>query len=90
MRVPAKILGYNGNLLGLEKEYLGIEVNINKKKNQQANWLKRPIDVDLMEPMENVNSCLSLEKAFMIFSLPLISCFSAGPSHNTSSAKLSK
>ena len=49
VRVPAKILGYNGNLLGLEKEYLGIEVNINKKKNQQANWLKRPIDVDLME-----------------------------------------
>ena len=49
VRVPAKILGYNGNLLGLEKEYLGVEVNINKKKNQQANWLKRPIDVDLME-----------------------------------------
>ena len=49
VRVPAKILGYNGNLLGLQKEYLGVEVNINKKKNQQANWLKRPIDVDLME-----------------------------------------
>ena len=49
VRVPAKILGYNGNLLGLEKEYLGVEVNINKKKNQQANWLRRPIDVDLME-----------------------------------------
>lgn len=49
VRVPAKILGFNGNLLGLEKEYLGIEVNINKKKNQQANWLKRPIDMELME-----------------------------------------
>ena len=42
-------LGYKGNLLGLVKEYLGINVEINKKKNQQANWLKRPIDVDLME-----------------------------------------
>lgn len=37
VRVPAKILGYNGNLIGLQKEYLGIDVNINKKKNQQAN-----------------------------------------------------
>ena len=49
VRVPAKILGYNGNLIGLQKEYLSIDVNINKKKNQQANWLKRPIDMDLME-----------------------------------------
>lgn len=49
VRVPALILGYKGNLLGLEKEYLGVEININKKKNQQANWLKRPIDMELME-----------------------------------------
>ena len=49
VRVLAMELGYKGNLLGLVKEYLGINVEINKKKNQQANWLKRPIDVDLME-----------------------------------------
>ena len=49
VRVPAILLGYTGNLLGLEKEYLGVEVSINKKKNQQANWLKRPIDMELME-----------------------------------------
>ena len=49
VRVPALLLGYTGNLLGLEKEYLGVEVTINKKKNQQANWLKRPIDMELME-----------------------------------------
>ena len=49
VRVLALALGYTGNLLGLEKEYLGVELEINKKKNQQANWLKRPIDMELME-----------------------------------------
>lgn len=49
VRVPALALGYTGNLLGLVKEYLGLDIEINKKKNQQANWLKRPIDVELME-----------------------------------------
>lgn len=49
VRVLALALGYTGNLLGLEKAYLGIELEINKKKNQQANWLKRPIDMELMD-----------------------------------------
>ncbi|MBQ0071491.1 MAG: HRDC domain-containing protein [Spirochaetales bacterium] len=49
VRVLALALGYTGNLLGLEKAYLGVELEINKKKNQQANWLKRPIDMELME-----------------------------------------
>lgn len=49
IRVMAKALGYDGNLLGLVKEYLGIEVSINKKKNQQANWMRRPIDEELIE-----------------------------------------
>lgn len=49
IRVMAKALGYDGNLLGLVKEYLGIELTINKKKNQQANWMRRPIDEELIK-----------------------------------------
>lgn len=49
VRVLAKLLGFDGNLISLEKEYLNLEININKKKNQQANWLKRPIDQELIE-----------------------------------------
>lgn len=49
IRVPALLLGYNGNLLGLIETYLGKEMNIDKKKNQQANWLVRPLDMTLIE-----------------------------------------
>ena len=49
IRVLAKLLGSNGNLISLEKEYLGLDIEINKKKNQQANWLKRPLDPELIE-----------------------------------------
>lgn len=49
IRIMAKALGYDGNLLGLIKEYLGIDVAINKKKNQQANWMRRPLDRELIE-----------------------------------------
>ncbi len=49
IRVPALLLGYNGNLLGLIETYLGKEMNIDKKKNQQANWLARPLDITLIE-----------------------------------------
>ncbi len=49
IRVPALLLGYNGNLLGLIETYLGKEMNIDKKKNQQANWLVRPLDITLIE-----------------------------------------
>ncbi len=49
VRVLAKLLGFDGNLISLEKEYLNLEININKKKNQQANWLRRPIDQELIE-----------------------------------------
>lgn len=44
VRVMAMCLGYNGNLVGLEEEYLGIQAgNISKKKLQQTNWLRRPL-----------------------------------------------
>lgn len=49
IRIQAKALGYDGNLIGLIKEYLGIEIAINKKKNQQANWMRRPLDQELIE-----------------------------------------
>ncbi len=49
IRVLAKLLGSDGNLISLEKEYLGLSIEINKKKNQQANWLKRPLDPELIE-----------------------------------------
>ena len=49
LRVLALSLGFQGNLISLEKEYLGVEIKINKKKNQQANWLKRPIEEENLE-----------------------------------------
>ena len=49
LRVYAKTLGFQGNLISLEKEFLGIDVKINKKKNQQANWLRRPIEPENLE-----------------------------------------
>ena len=49
IRVPAKLLGYDGNLLSLERELLGLQLEFAKKKNQTANWLCRPISDDQME-----------------------------------------
>ena len=62
VRVMAKALGYDGNLLGLISEYLGVEISINKKKNQQANWMRRPIDEELIEyALLDVNYLFALE-----------------------------
>lgn len=49
VRVPAVLLGYKGNLLSLIEIFLGKEIDIDKKKNQQANWLERPLDMALIE-----------------------------------------
>lgn len=49
VRVPAKLLGFDGNLVSLIKEFLNVEININKKKNQTANWLVRPLDIALID-----------------------------------------
>ena len=49
IRVPAKLLGYDGNLLSLEESLLGIVPSFSKKKNQTANWLRRPIPPEQME-----------------------------------------
>lgn len=65
LRVYAKALGFQGNLLSLEKEYLGIDVKINKKKNQQANWMKRPLDE------ENISYAL-LDVAYLMDLQPVL------------------
>ena len=63
IRVLAKALGFQGNLLSLEKEYLGIDIKINKKKNQQANWMKRPLDNESLEyALLDVAYLIDLEK----------------------------
>lgn len=49
LKIVGKTLGYSGNLLGLIKEYLGVDIAENKKKNQQANWLIRPLKDNLID-----------------------------------------
>ncbi len=62
VRVMAETLGFQGNLKALEAEYLGMETMINKKKNQQANWLKRPLpDEQITYALEDVAHLLELE-----------------------------
>ncbi len=62
IRVLAQTLGYQGNLKGLEETYLGLESGISKKKNQQANWLKRPLPEEQIEyALEDVAHLMELE-----------------------------
>ena len=62
VRVLAETLGFHGNLKALETEYLGIDNGLNKKKNQQANWLKRPIPDEQIEyALEDVAHLAELE-----------------------------
>ena len=62
VRVLAETLGFHGNLKALEAEYLGIDNGLNKKKNQQANWLKRPIPDEQIEyALEDVAHLAELE-----------------------------
>ena len=62
VRVLAELLGFHGNLKALEVEYLHIESTVNKKKNQQANWLRRPIpDEQIRYALEDVAHLMELE-----------------------------
>ena len=62
VRVLAETLGFHGNLKALESEYLHIESDLNKKKNQQANWLKRPLPESQIEyALEDVAHLMELE-----------------------------
>lgn len=66
VRVPARLLGYNGNLLSLIENFLGEKIVIDKKKNQQANWLLRPIDPTLIEyALGDVKYLFSLKKVLL-------------------------
>ena len=49
IRIPAMLLGYTGNLLGLEELYLGIDNTGGKKKKQTSNWLVRPLGDEQIE-----------------------------------------
>ncbi len=66
VRVPAMLLGYKGNLLSLEETFLGVKSEVDKKKNQQANWLLRPIESTLIEyALGDVRYLFDLKEAIM-------------------------
>lgn len=63
IRIMAKCLDFQGNLKGLAEEYLGIrEEYEDKKKLQQTNWLKRPLDRKQVEyALSDVEYLFALE-----------------------------
>ena len=65
VRVYALALGFTGNLVSLEKEFLGIEPDIapgDKKKLQQTNWLRRPLSSQQLDyALSDVASLFALE-----------------------------
>ena len=64
IRILALTLGYTGNLTGLKETYLGIssEGSGSKKRNQTANWLKRPLPQPQIEyALEDVRYLLALK-----------------------------
>ena len=64
IRVLASVLGYTGNLTGLEERYLGIEAASggSKKRNQTSNWLRRPLPQSQIEyALEDVRYLLDLK-----------------------------
>ena len=71
IRVLAIVLGYTGNLRGLTEKYLGVEPSAggSKKRNQTANWLKRPLPQSQIEyALEDVEHLLALKDVL----LPLV------------------
>ena len=48
VRIAAKLLGFDGNLVKLIERCLGIPVPTGKKGNQMANWLRRPLSEKLI------------------------------------------
>lgn len=64
VRVLGIAFGFTGNLLAMEEKYLGIKKGIAKKKNQQSNWLKRPLPPEQIEyALEDVAHLMELEDA---------------------------
>lgn len=64
VRALAKALGFMGNLIALEQEYLGVKPEIgDKKRLQQTNWLKRPLsDEQLSYALSDVTYLHELKK----------------------------
>lgn len=65
VRVYALALGHTSNLVSLEREFLGTETVIEpaaKKRLQQTNWLRRPLEKDQIEyALSDVSSLFALE-----------------------------
>ncbi len=68
IRVLALLIEEKGNLTSLVEKYLGIfnEEGENKKKNQQANWMKRPLEPSLIEYALNDVKYLHLLKPILL------------------------
>lgn len=64
VRALAKALGFMGNLIALEQEFLGVEPEIgDKKRLQQTNWLKRPLtEEQLSYALSDVRYLLTLKE----------------------------
>ena len=68
IRILAMVLGYTGNLTGLEEKYLGVkrEGSGSKKRNQRANWLNRPLPESQIEyALEDVEYLLALKEVLV-------------------------
>ena len=62
IKILGMVLGFTGNLLAMEEKYLGINKDVSKKKNQQSNWLIRPLsDSQIEYALEDVAHLLDLE-----------------------------
>ena len=66
LRVYAKALGFQYGLGKLKEAYLGIADNGEKKRHQQANWLKRPIsEENIKYALEDVEYLFQLRKVLV-------------------------
>ncbi|MBU3808466.1 MAG: HRDC domain-containing protein, partial [Candidatus Phocaeicola faecipullorum] len=62
IKILGMVLGFTGNLIAMEEKYLGLHKDVSKKKNQQSNWLIRPLpDSQIEYALEDVAHLLDLE-----------------------------
>lgn len=67
VRALAKALGFMGNLISLEETFLSIKKdNVDKKRLQQTNWLKRPLtDEQICYALSDVEYLLNLKEVLL-------------------------
>ena len=67
VRALAKSLGFMGNLISLEETFLNIKKdNVDKKRLQQTNWLKRPLtDEQICYALSDVEYLLKLKEVLL-------------------------